>query len=158
MKKTILYILVVANVIIISSCQYETDENKNSITSKTNKQIEVSNAWMTPAAKNRNSAAYFTITNNSNVSDTLFEVFSTLSQLTELHETYKRTEGMLGMRSVDYIVVPSKEKFEFSPGGFHVMLIGLIKNLPIESSGEITLKFKVAGSLTISVDCRLSQK
>lgn len=154
MKKTLLILLAVANLFLINSCENKTEKN---VSQTTNQQINISNAWITPAAKNRNSAAYFTITNNLDIADTLFEVSSTLSQLTELHETYKRTEDMLGMRSVDYIVIPSKDKFEFTPGGFHVMLIGLKENLRLERSDKIELKFKVTGNFTVPLVCRLSQ-
>ena len=61
------------------------------------------------------------------------------------------------MRSVSQIVIPPKKKFEFSQGGFHVMLIGLKENLQVESLSKIELTFKVGGTIAVPLVCRLSQ-
>jgi len=150
------YVFLLAFFLLVVGCKEKKIETVSNVSSTTKEHIKIENPWMTPAAKNRNSAAYFKILNDSDKADTLFEVVSNLSQLTELHETYKKSEDMLGMRSVAYVIIPSKSEISFSPGGFHVMLIGMINNLPIDSSGGIELKFKRAGTILIPVVCKVT--
>lgn len=154
--KKISLILIIASLLFLSlSCNDQ--KNETATNSKSDKLIEIKNQWMSPAARNRNSAVYFTITNNTEFSDTLYETVSELAQITELHETYEISEDMLGMKTIKLVVIPPNSTFDFSPGGFHIMLVGLINNLPINASGEITLKFKKAGEITISVVSQISQ-
>jgi len=155
MKKFSLNLIITSLLFLSLSCgenKYETPTN-----SKSDKLIEIKNQWMSPAAKNRNSAVYFKIRNNSENTDTLYEAVSELAQITELHETYEISEDLLGMKTIKQVVIPANSTFEFSPAGFHVMLVGLLNHLPINSSGEITLKFKKAGDVTISAVSKISQ-
>ncbi len=89
------------------------------------KSFVISSTWMRAGAQNRNSAAFMKITNNMDIDDTLFSVQSDLAKVTELHETYEKENDMMGMRHVDYLIIPSKSVVELKPGSFHIMLIGL---------------------------------
>ena len=155
MKKVSLILMITSLLFLSISCN---DQKKETIIiSKSDKPIEIKDQWMSPAARNRNSAIYFTITNNTEFTDTLYEAASELAQITELHETYEITEDMLGMKTIKLVVIPPNSTFDFSPGGFHIMLVGLINHLPINATGEITLKFRKAGELTISAVSQISE-
>ena len=154
--KKIYLVFIITNLLFLSiSCSDQKNETSTNLNS--DKLIEITNQWMSPAARNRNSAVYFTITNNTENTDTLYEAVSELAQITELHETYKISEDMLGMRTIKLVVIPPNSTFDFSPGGFHVMLVGLKNHLPINASGDITLKFKKAGDVKISAVSQISQ-
>lgn len=157
MNKFIFILIIVTSLFFNIGCSTKDKKTTTNFDVEKKKNIEIQNTWMTPAAKNRNSSVYFTIINNSDNTDTLFGAISNLSQITELHETYERTEDILGMRTIKHVIVPANSTFNFSPGGFHVMLVGLITNLPIDASGEITLKFKTAGTVTIPVVCKVTE-
>ncbi|MCP5063408.1 MAG: copper chaperone PCu(A)C, partial [Ignavibacteriae bacterium] len=89
--KKISLILIIASLLFLSiSCNNQ--KNETATNSKSEKPIEIKNERMSPAAKNRNSAVYFTITNNSKFTDTLYQAVSELAQVTELHETYEISE------------------------------------------------------------------
>ena len=130
-------------------------ERKNQETKTSNplsdKPFVISNMWMRPGSMNRNTAAFMSITNNMDVDDTLYSVQSDLAKVVQLHETYEAENDMMGMRHVDFIVIPSKSTVELKPGSFHIMLIGLNKNLKNEDSGWITAKFKVTDEVKLPV-------
>lgn len=156
MKNKIFLILIVSNLFfLLISCSNQKNEATTNL--KSDKLIEIKNQWMSPAGRNRNSAVYFRITNDTEFTDTLYEVVTELAQITELHETYEISEDLLGMRTIKLVVIPPNSTFDFSPGGFHVMLVGLINNLPINASGDITLKFKKSGDVTITAVSQISQ-
>jgi copper(I)-binding protein len=111
-------------------------------------QIKIKDAWIRPGAQDMNTAMYFTIKNNGSVTDTLYAVKSKLAQKTEVHETYSK-DGMMGMRKAELVVIKPKSSFEFKPGGHHIMLIKLNKDLKSGNEGEITLFFKKTGEVKV---------
>ena len=58
----------------------------------------------------------------------------------------------MGMRPAGKIVI--KPKSEFEPGGFHVMLLGVTKDLKIGDSIEVSLRFKYAGKIKVKAEMR----
>lgn len=117
-------------------------------------QISIKDAWARPAAKGSNSALYFTAINNSINSDTLIRVESNAADIVEIHESFKNENGMIGMRAVDYVVIPSKSEIKFMPGGFHVMLIDTKKNLKIGDTVNVTLRFKHSKEIKLKATVR----
>jgi copper(I)-binding protein len=65
---------------------------------------------MRPGAMNRNTATFLNVTNNTDIDDTLLSVQSELAKVVELHETYEKEKDMMGMRHVDYIIIPKKSR------------------------------------------------
>lgn len=104
--------------------------------------ISIKDAWARPASKGRNSAVYFTIINNNISPDTLLKASSDIAEKTEIHETFKRENNMMGMRAVKFVSINPKSELKFKPGGFHIMLIGLKKNLAEKDTLILKLKFK----------------
>ena len=155
-----LLLLLVITTIFISSCQEsktsdEVKEPEEKQAFNLNEQpFIISNPFMRAGAKNRNSAAFMKITNNMDVNDTLYSVQSDLAEVTEIHETYERENDMMGMRHVDSLVIPSKSNVFLKPGSFHIMLIGLKKDLVIGDSGKLTLEFKNAGKVELPLTVR----
>lgn len=117
--------------------------------------LEVLNNWMRPSSKDMNTAVYAKIKNNSDKADTLYEVSSTLAKVTEIHETYDKN-GSMGMRKVDFIVIPAKQTFELKPGSHHIMLIKLNQDIQKGKKYSLTYKFKRAG--VIKVEAIASEK
>lgn len=111
--------------------------------------ISISDSWMRPGVKDRNSAAFMKITNNTDSPDTLFSIKSDLAELVELHETYVKEGDMKGMRHIDNLMIPANSTIELKPGSYHVMLIGLNNDLKIKDSGKIELIFKNAGIISL---------
>ena len=111
--------------------------------------IKINDAWIRPSSENMATALYFTIENNGSVQDTLFKVESDIAGKVEIHETYSDGD-MMGMRKVDFIVVEGKSSFEFKPGGFHIMVMKLKKDINDEDKENFILYFKQAGEIKIT--------
>jgi len=115
--------------------------------------IKIKDAWIRPAPEKMTSALYFTIENKGETADTLYKVASDMAAKVEIHETY--TEGeMMGMREVDFIVIPGKSSFELKPGAHHVMLMKLKKNIKVGDEENFTLYFKGVGEIKITAKAK----
>lgn len=88
-----------------------------------------------------NSAAFVSLVNDSDASHALVAVESGASKVTEMH-THLMEEGMMKMRRVDRIDLPAGETVKLQPGGLHLMLIGLTRQLSPGEDVEITLVFE----------------
>jgi periplasmic copper chaperone A len=116
--------------------------------------IEISEAWMRVGSLNRNTAAFFKIKNNTEINDTLFDVSSDLAKEVQIHETYSKGADMKGMRHVDEIVIKPHTTLEFHPDGYHVMFIGLNKDLAKGEVGKLSLYFKNNDKINIEAEVK----
>ena len=95
------------------------------------------------------SGAYLSIKNDGEAAERLLDVTSDLARKTELHEM-KISNGIMKMRRViGGIEIPAGETVNLTPGGYHVMLMGLKAPLHANSIFQITLIFKSAGKIII---------
>ena len=116
--------------------------------------LEVKDGWVRPAGKGMNTAFYFKVENNSSKADTLLSVKSSVAKMVQMHETFTK-DGMMGMRQVKAIPVNSKSTLEFKPGGYHVMVMNLVKDLMKGGSAEFVLHFKYAGDINIKAPVKM---
>lgn len=101
--------------------------------------IEVNNAWLRAPIPGQNmSVAYFQLHNSAAVSKTLSSVESHFSERAQMH-TQAPSYGMMKMRALDSIDIGAGEYVEFSPGGHHIMILGLVSPLPEKL--QLTLVF-----------------
>lgn len=145
-----LLLLIILSATFLNSCEEKKAPEQNKTNKLSNNPIVVSDAWIRPGAMNRNTAAFLKITNNTEKDDTLFDVSSDLAKVTQIHETYDKGNDMRGMRHIEQLLIPAKSTIELKPGSFHVMLIGLNKDLSKNDSGSITLKFRAHKPMKIS--------
>ena len=139
MKKTSL--LIFLSLILLSACQ------SSRITTGA---LDVNNAWARPAASGDNGAVYFVIENGTSQDDVFLSGQTDIASAVELH--LSQVEGdYMSMHHQEQIVLPAGESVEFSPGGLHVMLVGLTRNLSAGDIFDITLVFKQAGEKTVTV-------
>lgn len=119
-----------------------------------NSGIQIQKVWARPAAKNTNSALYFVIKNRGSKTDTLIDAQSNAAEETEIHESFKKDNDRMGMRPAGKIAIKPKSEFEFKPGGFHVMLLGVLKDLNIGEKIEAVLLLKYAGKIKVKAEVR----
>ncbi len=117
-----------------------------------NSGIQIQKGWARPAVKYSNSALYFVIENRGNKIDTLIGAQSKVAEETEVHESFKKDNDRMGMRPAGKIAIKPKSEFEFKPGGFHVMLLGVLKDLNIGDKIEAVLLFKYAGKIKVKAE------
>jgi len=102
-----------------------------------------------PGAKS--GGAFFVVANAGATSDTLISVASPAASSAEIHQM-AMDGGVMKMRSVPALDIPSGGKLELKPGGYHVMLLDLKQPLKAGDKVPLTLTFQNAGSIIVSVD------
>lgn len=107
-----------------------------------------------PAAVGGTSAAYFSYKNELAEPDTIVGVRSDHAALTQVHETYKTEDGMMGMRERLNIPVQPGETIVFEQGGLHVMLMQLDHDLKVGDSLSVMLQLSKAGEVEINLQVK----
>ncbi|MCI0553806.1 MAG: copper chaperone PCu(A)C, partial [Anaerolineae bacterium] len=114
--------------------------------------ITVHNAWMRPTAQGENGAVYFVLHNNSGEADELVGASSSIAESVEIHES-SMAEGTDVMQMNRAFSVPLDKGSEvaFEPGGLHVMLVNVSRELMVGETFEVTLHFKSHADLSVNV-------
>ncbi|MEW6194154.1 MAG: copper chaperone PCu(A)C [Bacteroidota bacterium] len=115
--------------------------------------IQIHDPWIRPAAEGSNTALFFVVENKSDKPDTIYAAESTLSEVVEVHEMFKKGD-MMGMHEVEFVAVPAHSKVEFKPRDIHVMLIKTKKDIKLGEEGEAVLLFKNAGAIKVKATVR----
>jgi periplasmic copper chaperone A len=95
-------------------------------------------------------AAYMVIHNGTDADDALTGVSSPAAEVAELHLSSMDDEGMMSMAQVPQIPIPAHGDAVLEPGGYHLMLIGLVEPLTEGMEVELDLEFMTAGPMTVS--------
>lgn len=152
-KKNFLTLLITFLLVSFLSCAGEGDKDQSGEVQSfelPDEGIEIVNARARPANVNGVSAIYMNVLNGSSHADTLVSLTSPAAEMVEVHETYEREEGMMGMRPAEMVIVPAEDAMILKPGGFHVMLMQLNRELAEGDEVELTVEFSNAGKMTIS--------
>jgi copper(I)-binding protein len=104
-----------------------------------------------------NSAAFMTLTNASDANHALVSAESSAAKAAELH-SHTMDEGMMKMRRVEKIDLPAGGTVELEPGGFHLMLIGLERQLSPGEQIDVTLVFEDGSRETLTAPVRTVQE
>jgi copper(I)-binding protein len=130
-------------------------------------EIQIDDAWARPsrpmtapgqradsaAAAVTTSAVYFTLRNAGGRSDTLRAASTDVANAIEIHES-RVDDGVMRMRQLQSVEVPAGESVTFRPGGLHVMLIGLTRDLAVGDAFTLTLDLSQSGERSIRVTVR----
>jgi len=98
-------------------------------------------------------AVYMVLRNSSTTADRLVKVQTDAAQTVELHSTTMQGNVTM-MNPVDGIDVPANGQVALAPGGFHIMLIGLTRDLKSGDKIKLTLTFQKAGTVQLDVPVR----
>lgn len=107
--------------------------------------IEVQQVWSRAAPQGHTGALYLTVTDKG-AADRLIGVETPVADRAELHES-KMENGVMTMRPVDSLPVAPGKPLTLKPGGLHVMLMGLNRNLNEGDRFPVTLRFANAGTI-----------
>ena len=103
--------------------------------------ITVTKPWIRATAPGQTvSGAFMTLVNNSETAYVLTSVSFSDASTVEIHET-SMNDGMMRMRKVNQITIPANGTAELKPGSFHIMLIGLEKEMVAGETETLTLMF-----------------
>lgn len=102
--------------------------------------LSVTGAWSRPAVAGTNGVGYLTVANTGKAADALIKVESPLAAKVEMHSS-SMAGGMMSMKMEARVAVPGGGKAAFTPGGYHLMLIGLTKTTKAGDQIPATLTF-----------------
>ncbi|MEZ4767343.1 MAG: copper chaperone PCu(A)C [Caldilineales bacterium] len=101
-----------------------------------------------------NSAVYMVLANGSATPDRLVSAAADVAGAVEIHETVMDGDVMRMQQLTDGIEIPANGQVELKPGGLHVMLIGLARDLNPGETFPVTLQFEQAGAVTVEAEVR----
>jgi copper(I)-binding protein len=139
----------------------DSESNSSNESDSTNEvvlgKIALDNAWARPGSQQGKSAAYLRISNGTASTDTLLSFSSNVAESVELHESITHDDGTTGMQPAGRQVIASGEKLRLQPGGLHLMLISLNRDLAVGDSLQLSLEFARAGSVSTIVPVQIQQ-
>jgi copper(I)-binding protein len=101
-------------------------------------------------------AVYLNIT--STLDDALVgaSVSTDIAAMTQVHETLMNADGTMGMQEIASVPMASNTPLALAPGGYHIMLMQLVKPLTVGETISVTLTF--ASGETTTVDAIVSEE
>jgi copper(I)-binding protein len=114
--------------------------------------LHIGHPWARPTTSQAKAGgAFLVVDNRGRVEDRLVSATSPVADKVELH-THIMDGTVMRMRPVEGgIVLPAGQKVELKPGGMHVMLMGLKRQLKEGETFPLTLRFEAAGEIAIDV-------
>jgi hypothetical protein len=114
--------------------------------------IAVHHAWARETAAGQSvGGGFMTITNRTPAWDRLLTGNSPVAAEVQLH-TMTMDGGVMRMRQVeDGISIPANGTLELKPGSYHIMFMGLKRQLRQGERFPVTLRFQRAGNVTVQV-------
>jgi hypothetical protein len=101
-----------------------------------------------------NSAVYMVLANGGAEADSLVAAQADVSNAIEIHETVMEGDVMRMKQVEGGIEVPAGGQVELKPGGYHVMLIGLTRDLNVGDKFPVTLEFASGAKLQVEAEVR----
>jgi copper(I)-binding protein len=135
--------------------------------------IEVEDAWARPAVSMRDrdrtseggagqgmgqagtGGVFMRLRNRGDEADRLVGGETDVAQVVEIHETVMDGEMMKMQMLADGLEVPAKGEVLLKPGGYHVMLIGMQRDLEVDHTFTLRLQFEKSGTITVKPRVRL---
>lgn len=105
----------------------------------------------------KNTAAYFTIHNGSKKDEVLLHLASDAAETVELHTIVVEPNGAKRMQKVPHATIKAGSSLALTPGGYHLMLIGLKKPLKTGNKVSVELLFQHAGKINLSLPVKMDQ-
>ena len=137
-SKIVIFVLLLAT-LLVSACGAASGE------------LTIQDAWARPANTGENGAAYFIIENGTASDDSLMSVSSDIATAAEVHMSMGDANGVMSMQMQEAVTIPAGEPVEFKPGGLHVMLVNLTRDLKPGETITLTLNFKETGNVVVEV-------
>ncbi len=117
-------------------------------------QIAVSGAYVRAVPPGQtNSAAFLALTNTAGEAHALVAAESDAAEVVELH-SHTMDDGMMKMRRIERIDLPAASTLSLEPGGRHLMLIGLKRQLAPGQEIRLFLTFEDGSRAQVNAPVR----
>lgn len=156
-------LVLVAGLAVLGATAAACGDDSGSSSTTSSDTVTVTDAWArTSAASQSTGAAYMTITGGKSA-DTLTAVAvpADVAKTAEMHETAMAMgasgasgSGMMEMKPVSSIAIGAGKSVALAPGGYHIMLMELVKPLTTGQKFTLTLTFEKAGKVEVPVEVR----
>lgn len=104
-------------------------------------------------------AAFMMIHNTGDTDDQLLSVSSDIAARTELHTHMENADGVMSMVHIeDGFSIPAGGIVHLMRGGKHVMFMGLTQGMVDGESFDVTLIFRDAGEITVTIPVDLDRQ
>jgi len=115
--------------------------------------LEIGHPWARATAPTAPAGGGFlTVHNTGSTPDRLVSVSSPAANLIQIHEM-KMEGAVMRMRELDHgMEIPAGATVTLSPGGFHLMMMGLKGPLVQGTRVPVTLVFEKAGRIDVELD------
>lgn len=81
----------------------------------------------------------------------LVSATSPVAESVEIHESVMGEGDVMQMRPTEYISIGVEETVVLEPGGYHIMLIGILEDLAFDMAFPVTLTFDMGNDVTLDV-------
>ena len=116
--------------------------------------VTVEDAWARTSSMNaENGAVYMLLTSATDDAVVSASVDMEVAMSAEVHETTMAEDGSMGMQMVMSVALPAGETVAFEPGGYHIMLMGLVE--PLAAGDIITVTLTLESGSTVTVDAEV---
>jgi copper(I)-binding protein len=146
--------ILIATIFVVLGCRSESNQQNKVIFGK----VEFSGGWAQPGSQGQTSGVYLTISNGTASTDTLTGVSSNVASSAEIHESYEEESGTMSMRPAGEQIIPAGNKLTFEPGGLHLMLMDLKRDLAMGDTLDVMLEFARVGTKTVSVPVQIQNE
>ena len=114
----------------------------------------ISDAWMRASlGEVRATAAYLKIENRGAKPDRLMSISTPVAATAQVHDSAMR-DGMMRMTPAEPLIIKPGQSVQLSPGGLHVMVMGLKAPLRAGQSAPMILHFEQAGPVEVQAEIR----
>jgi copper(I)-binding protein len=113
--------------------------------------VQADSAWATPAGQGQiMAAAYISLRNRGKTPQILLGASTKVAAEVQMHSSEIKN-GIARMRRIERLAVPARGELKLTPGGPHLMLMGL--NRPLKAGDTITvhLRFEDGAILDVPV-------
>ncbi|PTW91417.1 hypothetical protein C8A06_1140 [Microbacteriaceae bacterium MWH-Ta3] len=117
--------------------------------------VTATDAWMKAVpADAMMTGAFMTLTNSTDADITVDRAYSDLAGIVELHEMAMVDGEMIMRKAESPIVIPAGESFDFAPGGFHFMFMGLEGAIDPGTTVALTIVLSDGSEVIVDVVAR----
>jgi len=135
------FLLAVVTVFVHAQAQTTTSSNS----------ISIEHPWARATfAGGKTGSAYLTIRNSGTSSDRLIEASTPLANKVQFHQE-NDADRVMRMREMPAVTIPPGASVILKPGGTHIMIIGLTRQLKAGQNFPLTLGFERAGKVDLRV-------
>jgi copper(I)-binding protein len=99
-------------------------------------------------------AVFMLLRNRGLEADRLVGGQTDVANVVEIHETVMEGEVMKMQMLTNGLEVPAKGEVLLKPGGYHIMLIGMQRDLAVGDTFTLELQFEKSGILTVEPEVR----